>query len=110
MRGNGLLLVWLLIASLLGATTLHAQEVSGVASLECSGSIHAEAAPSHEGDPAEQGKATIHHHGCHGASSFLPTGVAADMAFHARPHSYTVPRVQPLLTREASPALRPPIA
>ena len=106
---KGLLIVWLLIVSLIATTTVHAQEIPGVVTLECSGAVHAE--PDNDSKPAsgEADKATIHHHGCHSASTFIAGNTAADVFSTLPPRSYPALQIAVLLPRQSGPGLRPPI-
>ena len=106
---HGMLVLFMLIASLTTAATLHASEFLGATSIECSGYVHS------EGDadqtPGDADKATPHHHGnCHGATALIPARDSAS-TLHAQ---LTLPSFNPteaVLGRWSSgPDLRPPIA
>ena len=107
---KGFLIVWLLIASLVATTTVHVRELPGVVALECSGAVHAE--PGNDSKPAsgESDKGTVHHHGCHAASTFIAGSTATDVIFALPSRSYPVLQITALLPRESGPGLRPPIA
>ena len=106
---HGILVLFMLIASLTTAAPLHASEFPGATSIECSGYVHS------EGDadqtPGDADKATPHHHGnCHGATALIPARDGAS-TLHAQ---LTLPSFNPteaVLGRWSSgPDLRPPIA
>ena len=106
---KGILIVWLLAVSLVATTTVHAQEIPGVVTLECSGAVHA--GPDNDSEPAsgDADKGAMHHHGCHGASTFMAGNTAAGVFFMFPLRSYPVLQVAMLLPRHSGPALRPPI-
>lgn len=104
-----LLFVCLLIASLVATTTLHARELPGVMTLECSGALHAEPDNESKSGSSEIDKGTMHHHGCHSASTFIAGNADVDVLFALPLRSYTLLQVTTLLPRQSGPGLRPPI-
>lgn len=106
---KGFLIVWLLAVALVATTTVHAQEIPGVVTLECSGAVHAERDNDSKPTSGEADKGTMHHHGCHSASTFIAGNTAADVFFTLPPRSYPVLQVAVLLPRQSGPGLRPPI-
>lgn len=108
------LLLCLLVASLTTVATVHANEVpnptlsAAQTSIECSGKVHSEGDADQSQGNSDKG--VPHHHGCHGAASFLPARAAEATIFaivtealmsveEAAPGRWTV-----------GPDLRPPIA
>ncbi len=106
---KGFLIVWLLAVSLVATTTVHAQEIPGLTTLECSGAVHVE--PEKDSKPAsgEPDKGTAHHHGCHSASTFIAGSADADAVFALPSRAYSLLEVTALLRRVSGPGLRPPI-
>lgn len=104
-RAWSLLLV-ILLSSLVMATTVHARELSGPATVECPGTVH------DDGDTGDtDGKAALHHHGnCHAGTFSVPRSGAI-----ALPPSIAMARPAHgadagLASRDIDPALRPPSA
>ena len=106
---KGFLIVWLLAVSLIATTTVHAQEIPGLTTLECSGAVHVE--PEKDSKPAsgEPDKGTAHHHGCHSASTFIAGSADAEAVFELPSRAYSLLDVTALLRRVSGPGLRPPI-
>lgn len=103
-----LFLVWI-ASSLVMTATIHAREIPGPVTIECSGAVHSEGdADQSQGDAD---KAIPHHHGtCHASSLDVPRndmlasrmGANALRTFPAPTDSFT--------SRLIDPALRPPAA
>ena len=99
----------MIAASLVVTGTVHAQEMPGIVTIECSGAVHSEGdADQSQGD---FDKAVPHHHGtCHGSSLNLPATdnlaamVRAD-GMRPFPSSDTA-----IASRLVDPGLRPPAA
>lgn len=103
------LLCIMIASSLVVTATVHAQELPGTLTIECSGSVHTEGdADQSQGD---SDKAVPHHHGsCHGPSLHVPasdglstTVLLSDMRPLSGSDSATASRL-------VDPALRPPAA
>jgi len=103
------LLLVMITSSLVMAATVHAREMPGPVTIECSGTVHRDGdADQSQGDAD---KAMPHHHGtCHGQSLNLPAG---DML----PATARVDSLRPLPAPDSAtashpvdPALRPPAA
>jgi hypothetical protein len=108
-----LLKVWSLLliviaSSLMVTATVHAQELPGTLTMECSGAVHTEGdADQSQGDSDQ---AVPHHHSsCHGASLNVPAsdGLSAVYLSDMRP-SYGSDSAT--ASRLVDPALRPPSA
>ena len=100
------LLLLLLLSSLVMATTVHARELAGPATVECTGSVHDDADTAPDND-----KAALHHHGnCHAGTFSVPQRGALKMLSLATtsPAALAQDRGQP--SRAVDPALRPPAA
>ena len=106
---KGFLIVWLLAVSLVATTTVHAQEIPGLTTLECSGAVHVEPEKGSKPAPGEPDKGTAHHHGCHSASTFLAGSADAEAVFELPSRAYSLLDVTALLRRVSGPGLRPPI-
>ncbi len=98
----------LLVGSLILTTTVHARENPNLVTLECSGVVHSDIGK--EASPQDAEKGAMHHHGCHGASTFLPGHSKATRSFALPSNLYPVDRIESRISRNAGPALRPPIA
>ncbi len=107
---KGLLVIWILVAALVVTTTVHVRELPGIEGLECSGAVHSETEDDRGQTPGEVDKGTVHHHGCHGASSFLAGNGTGDVMVTSSSRAYPPQRVAALLPRPIDPGLRPPIA
>ncbi len=103
MHRFGYLLLYLLTASLLTSSTVHARESSLAPTIECSGIVH------NYGD-VDQSRGMPHHHGsCHSTPAFVPT--ASNDMVKARTTMFR--SVRSLLLSSVGllgPDLRPPIA
>lgn len=102
-------LLMMIASSMVLTATVHAQELPGAPTIECSGTVHTEGdADQSQGDPDQ---AAPHHHGtCHGSSLNVPSSV--DM-----PTMPYLSAVRPFpgsdsatASRVIDPALRPPAA
>ncbi len=108
MLRKGFLMLCLLVGSLILTTTVHARENPNMVTLECSGVVHSDAGEKTSPQDAEKG--AMHHHGCHGASTFLPGHFKAAHSFAIPSNRYPVDRLALHVSRNAGPALRQPIA
>ncbi|WP_082543426.1 hypothetical protein [Sphingomonas sp. Leaf339] len=103
------LLLVMIASSLVMTAAVHAREIPGLVTIECSGTVHSDGdADQSQGDAD---KAMPHHHGtCHGqtldvpASDTLPSMTSAD---GLRPFPASTSAIASHLT---DPALRPPAA
>lgn len=107
---KGFLIICLMVASLVTTTVVHARELPGVVTLECSGTVRAEPEETSKPSSGDLDKAAFEHHGCHNASSMMLGSVPADEMVVRPPRSYPFSQVAALLPRESGPGLRPPIA
>jgi hypothetical protein len=103
------LLLVMIASSLVMTATVHAQEMPGIVTIECSGAVHSEGdADQSQGD---SDKAVPHHHGtCHGPSLNVPAtdGLpAVARAVGMRPFTASDTAIA---SRLVDPALRPPTA
>ena len=105
---KGFFLTCLLVASLFASTVLHASEIPGVVDIACSISESDQEGSSEEGDG--KARATVHHHGCHNASSLLPGSPKKNDPIVLSRDSYPMASAVVLLSRCTGPDLRPPIA
>lgn len=102
------LLLVLLASSLVVTATVHAREIPGPATIECSGTIHSEGGADRAQGDAD--KAMPHHHGtCHGQAQTLPTAqtLSTFQSAGLRPLARTG-AASP--SHPVDPALRPPTA
>lgn len=106
---KGYLVFCLLVASLMTTTTLHAREMPGVPSVECSGAIHVEEQDG-TSSTGDADKALVHHHGCHAGSSFIASSPDGGSDLRVVSPLYTKACATTLLCRQSGPDLRPPIA
>lgn len=109
MRRLACYLLCLLTASLLTTTIVHAREVPGAPTIECSGYVHMDGDSDQTQGDAD--KAMPHHHGsCHSSSAFVPM-TANDSRL---PRLADVPaQTSPSVASKRwaiGPGLRPPIA
>lgn len=129
-----MLLMWLMVLSLVAATTVHALELPGTA-LECSGDVHlsdphaladtidmqarlltathaesqlSDLPPEHA--PADSGQTMAHHHGCHSASSLVVILPADGLIPLPTAGSYAMQPAAHFSGLQPDPALRPPKA
>lgn len=103
------LLLVMIASSLVMTATVHAREVPGPVTIECSGTVHSDGdADQSQGDAD---KAMPHHHGtCHGQSLNIP---ATDEAASVTLATGLVPFAatdSPMASHLVDPALRPPTA
>jgi len=108
LRWNVILLCMLMM-SLTTTAVVHANEVSGPPSIECSGYVHS------EGDKDEsQGdtdKATPHHHSnCQGGAAFVPAKAGTSLLFISLFLRPFIPAASIHDRWSSGPDLRPPIA
>lgn len=100
------LLLMLLLSSLVMATTVHARELAGPATVECSGSVHDDADTAPDSD-----KAALHHHGnCHAGTFSVPQRGALTLLSLATASPATLAQDRGQPSRAIDPALRPPAA
>ncbi|WP_156355963.1 hypothetical protein [Sphingomonas sp. Leaf22] len=103
------LFLMLLLSSLVLATTVHARESAGPATVECSGPVHSDgdAAP----DGGDNDKAALHHHGnCHAGTFSVPQRGALSLFVLTAVNPATLVQVRGAPSRAIDPALRPPAA
>lgn len=103
------LLLIMIASSLVMTATVHAREIPGSVTIECSGTVHSDGdADQSQGDAD---KAMPHHHGtCHGQSLNVPaTDEAASVTLEAGLLLFPV-TVGPMASHLVDPALRPPTA
>lgn len=99
----------LIASSLVMTATIHAREIPGPATIECSGAVHSEGdADQSQGDAD---KAIPHHHGtCHGSSLDMPASGALTSTTHTDGLRPFPASTTAFLSRPIDPALRPPAA
>ena len=105
----GVLIVCMILASLIAATSIHVTELPGTVDIDCAVDAHDRGDPVQSSDDTD--KALSHHHGgCHGVAAFLPGkdvaagGVALLMA------SPIQPKAASLGLWISGPDLKPPMA
>lgn len=108
MLRNSFLWLCLLVMSLVASTTLHARELPGLTSIECTGTVHAGSEQQPSSDSPDKGMA--HHHGCHSASSFLPSEGPFSYSFDPPLNLVPAASATVLSCWQSGPDLRPPIA
>lgn len=104
------LLLMLLLSSLVLATTVHARESAGPATIECSEPVHGDgdAAADTDGDT---GKAALHHHGnCHAGTFSMPQRGTLPILTAQTAGPATLTHARGLPSRAIDPGLRPPAA
>ena len=96
-------------SSLVMTATVHAREIPGSATLECSGAVHSEGDA--DQSPGDADQAIPHHHGtCHGPSLDVPaSGALMTMTRADGPHPWPAP-ANAFRSWLIDPALRPPAA
>ncbi|KQN92034.1 hypothetical protein ASE90_04620 [Sphingomonas sp. Leaf67] len=103
------LLLMLLLSSLVLATTVHASESAGPATVECSGPVHSDADTGPDG--SDNDKAALHHHGnCHAGTFSVPQRGALNLFSLVTVNPATLAQVRRTPSRAIDPALRPPAA
>lgn len=103
------LLLMLLLSSLVLATTVHARESAGPATVECSGTVHDDADTAPDGGDSD--KAALHHHGnCHAGTFSVPQRGAMTLLSLASANPATLAQDRGQASRAIDPALRPPAA
>lgn len=109
MLRRGILLFYLVMSSLIAATTLHAQEPPALPTIQCTGMAHQDGHA--DQSPGNADKAMPHFHGgCHGHHISIEPQVDAPDAV-VRDVSRPQPRIAAGLAHGAvDPGLRPPIA
>ncbi|MEN2748055.1 hypothetical protein [Sphingomonas sp. T9W2] len=107
-RAWSLLLV-LLLSSLVLATTVHARESAGPATVECLGAVHDDADTAPDGGDTD--KAALHHHGnCHAGTFSVPQRGTMTLLSLATTNPATLAQDRGQASRAIDPALRPPAA
>jgi len=103
------LFLLLIASSLVMTATIHAREIPGPVTIECSGAVHSEGDA--DQSPGDLDQAMPHHHGtCHGSSLDLPaSGALASMTGTDRLQPFPAP-TSAFASRLVDPALRPPAA
>ncbi len=99
----------LIASSLVVTAAIHAREIPGPVTIECSGTVHSEGdADQSQGD---MDQAIPHHHGtCHGSSLDMPaSGTLASAMGTDRLLPFPAP-ASAFASRLVDPALRPPAA
>ncbi|BBF68005.1 hypothetical protein SBA_ch1_02050 [Sphingomonas bisphenolicum] len=100
--------MWMIVASLMAASVVHANETISASAIECSGYVHddGDSNPS----PGDADKAVPHHHGgCHSAASLLPRTIAP-IFFDIQAAPKTAATSRAFGRWAPGPDLRPPIA
>ncbi|WP_294322324.1 hypothetical protein [uncultured Sphingomonas sp.] len=103
------LFLMLMVSSLVMTAAIHAREIPGPVTIECSGAVHNEGdADQSQGD---MDQALPHHHGtCHGSSLDLPaSGTLTSIAGTDGLQPFPAP-ASAFASRLVDPALRPPAA
>ncbi|TPG47156.1 hypothetical protein EAH76_22370 [Sphingomonas glacialis] len=103
------LLLVMIASSLVMSATVHAREIPGPMTIECSGTVHSD--DDADQSPGDADNAISHHHGtCHGASLDVPATEALPMLVRADSlRAVSAPDSAPA-SRAIDPALRPPAA
>lgn len=110
MRAIGhILLLWLLAASMLTTTAVHAQEFPTTALVDCSGFVHSEGDQDESQGDADKG-VPHHHASCH--SNFAAAPQTTSDLLVVRPAQLPTPLIDTsgAARRAVGPDLRPPIA
>ncbi len=103
------LLLVLIASSLVMTATVHAREVPGPVTIECSGTVHQDGDADQSSGDADQGMP--HHHGtCHGQSLDLAAAGPLAMLLRAAALRPFAGRDDAGPSRLVDPALRPPAA
>lgn len=109
MRGLWSFLLVMIASSLVMTATVHAREILGPMTLECSGTVHSNGDA--DQSPGDADNAIPHHHGtCHGQSMDVPATNALSsttLADTVRPFPTSD---SPTVSHLVDPALRPPAA
>jgi len=103
------LLLVIIASSLVMTATVHAREIPGPVTIECSGLVHSDGdADQSQGDAD---KAIPHHHGtCHGQSLDAPATDAMPSMSHSGDMPPFPAPVSAFASNLVDPALRPPAA
>jgi len=109
LRGLWSFLLVMIVSSLVMTGTVHAREIPGPITLECSGTMHSDGDA--DQSPGDADKAMPHHHGtCHGQSLDVPaTDALSSSRIADSLHPFAKPD-SPTASRLVDPALRPPAA
>ncbi|MEG3175460.1 hypothetical protein U1872_04400 [Sphingomonas sp. RB3P16] len=101
------LVLVMIASSLMISATVHARELPGPVSIECSGTVHSDGDT--DQSPGDSDTAISHHHGtCHGASLDVPaTGTLPTLMPANGLRAAYAPDNAPA-SRAVDPALRPP--
>ena len=105
----GLSLLLMLLSSFLATSALHAAEISGPVTMECSGYVHDEGDADQSQGDADRG-VPHHHANCHGGASFLPSRDLVPQLQNVLKERLPAARTHALGRWIAGPDLRPPIA
>lgn len=109
MLRHGLLVLFMLIASLTAAALLHAREFPDATVIECSGYVHSEGDA--DQSPGDTDKAMPYHQGhCHGGAAFIPSKNGASTLLVSLALPSFIPAEDKLDRWSVGPNLRPPIA
>lgn len=109
LRGVWSLLLMMIVSSLVMTTVVHAREIPGSVTIECSGTVHSDGDADQSRGDADQ--AMPHHHGtCHGQS--LDVAVSGAPASLARADGLRPfpTAANATASHTVDPALRPPAA
>ncbi|MFW2852678.1 hypothetical protein ACM61V_12235 [Sphingomonas sp. TX0543] len=103
------LFLMLIASSLLMSATVHARELPGVATIECSGAVHTDGdADQSQGD---SDKAMPHHHGtCHSSAMQIPSNDEVRPSLDGARMGPLAGADTVLASSTVSPGLRPPNA
>lgn len=104
----GALIVCMILASLIAATSIHVTELPGTVDFDCAVDAHDKGDPAQSSDDAE--KALSHHHGCHSVAAFLPGKDVAAGGVVLLTASPIRPKATALGRWISGPDLKPPMA
>lgn len=103
------LLLVMIASSLVMTATVHAREIPGPVTIECSGTVHSDGDTDQSQGDAD--KAMPHHHGtCHGQSLDVPATDAMPSMSHLGDMRPSPAPVSVFASHLVDPALRPPAA
>lgn len=103
------LLLILLLSSFMAASALHAAEIAGPVTMECSGYVHSDGDADESQGDADKG-VSHHHSNCQGGASFLPSRDLTPQLQSHRKEPVRANQSHALGRWISGPDLRPPIA